>query len=289
MKTYNVIFNPKANRGGSLKSLNILTKYFKENNMQYIINTTEEPGHATKIAGEVADKKNQYIVVVGGDGTLFETLNGNNNATIAIIPVGTGNDVALTLGIPKKVRAAASYIKNNKTLAIDYALINNKIKSLSFLSYGISTDIINHMKTIKKNSRLNYFRALLYKMFSFKAKEYSIVVNGKEKLVKADFVSIHNCIYAGGGMQLCKPAVIDDGYLNLLVVTYKSKYRRICNIISILTKRLHSQPNVSITKVKNAKINSTETDEVCCIDGELVNINKMDIQVIHKGLNVFVK
>lgn len=283
---YNIIYNPNANRGGSKEALVQLVSLFEKHDIHYALHRTAAPGDATVIAKNLSQAGETKLVVAGGDGTLYEALNGVTGMDIAIIPVGTGNDVAKTLGIPLNVAGAFELIKNRQLRTIDYAQMAEGIRSLSLISYGITSNVLSDMRAYPTNTAWNYYRALLSNIFGFKAKTYTVRLGNKEKTVTADFLTIHNCKYAGGGMELCTPAVIDDGKLNLLIVHYKHKLRRVLNLLALLRGKLHEQPNVAILPVDRAIIRSPH-DPICSIDGELVPLSYVDVQVVSGSLRVY--
>ena len=284
---YNIVYNPNTNRGGSKEALVQLVSLFEKHDMHYALHRTTAPSDATTIAKTLAQAGETKLVVAGGDGTLYEALNGvSETMDIAIIPVGTGNDVAKTLGIPLNVAGAFELIKNQQLRSIDYAQITGGVKSLSLISYGITSSVLSDMRSYKTNRALNYYRALLTNMFGFKAPTYTVRMGDKERSVAADFLTVHNCKYAGGGMELCTPAVIDDGQLNLLIVQYRNKFRRILNLIALLRGTLYKQPNVKILPVERVSI-SSPNDNICSIDGELVPLSYVDVQVVSGGLRVY--
>lgn len=285
-KKYNIIFNPNANRGGSKQSIVDLVSLFEKNDMHYALHRTTGPGHATKIAKELSDSGEKELIVVGGDGTLYEAINGVTDMNVAIIPVGTGNDVAKTINLDTGVSVAFELIKLDTKKFVDYAIINDNIKSLSLISFGITSNILKKMKKFKKNRAINYYIALVHDLFSFRAKEYTVIIGDKEKKIKADFLTVHNCKYAGGGMELCNPAIINDGYLNLLIVKHVGMLRRVLNFVSVLQKKLHKQPNVKIIPIKEVTILSPH-DTTCSIDGELIELSNLNVKVVPSGLSIY--
>ena len=283
---YNIIYNPNAFRANNTtEKIRKFTTALEKQSRVYNLFTTKKAGHATDIATQLYQHNERVFIVSGGDGTIFETLNGlSSDCTLGIIPSGTGNDIAVSLGITPQ--NAIKTIIADQIRAIDYGIINDDIKFLSLVSFGIVTDIINMLDQFKTHNRLNYFKALLKKALFYKTKNYKVIIDGQVSTHYADYLSVHNCKYAGGGMTLCAPALVDDGCLDLVVISYQGLVRRIFNLIAIATNQLHKQPNVTITKVKNLQIKSLE-DSTCCIDGEILNINSLHIEVVTGDLQTY--
>ena len=292
METYHIIYNPYANRGGVKKYLDAFVGLLEQKGEPYIIHETTGEGHATLITREIIANGAKYIVIMGGDGTVHEVINGyaeSDEVVFGILPAGTGNDVATMLKIPhsiEDIEIAAANILEKNVKSIDFILSSSDTQSVLFFSYGIAAQMILEMRDFKTKSKMSYYKSLIKCMFTFKASEYEVIYDGKTRHIKADFCGVHNCIHAGGGMTLVSNAVMDDGFLELFMVENKGMVRRILNFISILQRKIHKQPNVQILPIKQVIINSPQ-DDLCCIDGEIRKTNQLDLSVRHKAVKVF--
>ena len=296
---YHIIYNPYANRGGAKRYLDAFCALLDTKEITYIVYETTGKGHATQITRDIIAKGEnlgaKYIVIMGGDGTVHEVVNGyheGDDVVFGIIPAGTGNDVASMLQIPaniEDIEAAAANILKKNIKAVDFIAAENGMQSVLFFSYGIAAAMILEMQKYKKKSKLSYYRALLKNVFRYKASEYEVALGGTApRRYKVDFCAVHNCIHAGGGMHLIVDAVMDDGFLELFIVENRGLIRRILNFISILRKKIHLQPNAQIIKVKNVTITPV-SNNLCCIDGENHYIDQLKLSVRNKGINMFYK
>ncbi|MDR2183525.1 MAG: hypothetical protein LBE55_05070 [Clostridiales bacterium] len=294
---YHIIYNPYANRGGSAHYLDAFCTLLDAKNTAYKVYETARRGHATEITRDIialADGT-KYIVIMGGDGTVHEVVNGyrqGDNVVFGILPAGTGNDVASMLKVPvglENVEAAAANILEKNIRQVDFIAAEHGMQSVLFFSYGIAAAMILEMAKYKKKSKISYYRALLKNIFSFEAGEYDVTADGGDtRRYKVDFCAVHNCIHAGGGMHLISEAVMDDGFAELFIVENRGHFRRILNFISILSKKVHLQPNAQIIKVKNVTITPV-TNNLCCVDGENHYIDQLKLSVRHRGISVFHK
>ena len=287
--TYHIMYNPLANRtkaGGAAEALARLTACLDEAGQSYVVHKSNAQGQITQFVRAL--QMPCYIVIVGGDGTIFEAINGleaGNSATIGIIPAGTGNDIARMLSIPKDIDAAVKILLQGRTINADAALINGRLKSALFASYGIAADIVLGMAELRKKTAFSYFTTLLRRVIGYKPKSITIRLNGDESTYNADFLSAHNCICAGGGMHLAHNAKMDDGKLDLVIVEYKGFGRRIANIISILTKKLYKQPNFKTIPFEGIEIISPNEYQ-CVIDGEIMEYGRLEIQVLPRFVKI---
>ena len=289
---HHIIYNPNANRGGAKPYLEALCILLNKSDIPYTVYKTRYPHHATQITKDIIAKGSKSIIIVGGDGTIHEVINGyrdGDNVTFGIIPAGTGNDVATMLKIPHKledIALAAKNILNQNTKKIDFISHSNGMRSILFFSYGIAAAMILDMQKYKNKNKLSYYKALFKNVFSFKPGIYEVDIEGKKTTYKADFCSVHNCIHAGGGMELIKNAIIDDGQLELFIAENKGHIRRVLNFIAIIRKRVHLQPNMHIIPVKNITIRAIKNN-LCCIDGELKNLDSLELSIKHKAISLY--
>ena len=293
--TYHIIYNPYANRGGAKRYLDAFCALLDARNTAYTVYETTARGHATQITRDIIalDGGTKYIVIMGGDGTVHEVVNGyreGDDVVFGIIPAGTGNDVATMLNIPEQledIEAAARNILDKNIKPVDLIVAKNGMQSVLFFSYGIAAAMILDMQKLKKKNKISYYFALLKNVFRFKPCEYDVTADGGEtRRYKVDFCAVHNCIHAGGGMHLIDGAVMDDGFLELFIVENRGLIRRIHNFIAILRKKIHLQPNAQIIKVKEVTIIPVDNN-LCCVDGENHYIDRLELVVRHKGIRVF--
>jgi len=291
--SFHIIFNPYAHRGSCKTYMEAVCKLLGSVGEAYVVYTTEARGHATELARQIVAGGGREILILGGDGTVHEVVGGittKDDVVLGILPAGTGNDVATMLGLPpglKNVAQCMAPILARKTRPIDMIAEASGKQSVLFFSYGIAANMVMTMEGYAKKTKSSYYRALINHMFGYKAETYDLMVDGgKPRKVTADFLGMHSCIHAGGGMQLVHNAVIDDGYAEVFMVHYRGKLRRIANLIAMASGKVHKQPNVEIIPAKTATISSPDNN-LCCTDGEIILTNKLELQLIHKGVKIF--
>ncbi len=188
---------------------------------------TKGPEDVKEAAGDLRDG---LLVVVGGDGTINDAVNGLGNVgfpegvTLALLPAGTGNDLAATLGIPENPGEAEHIIHENRVRTLDVARVRSVgIGERFFINVatgGLGAQIsdANDEKTKSRWGKLSYLRASLEVARDFDVREVMLHLDGEERRVRAVNVAIGNCRYAGGGWPAAPRANPEDGLLDVVVI-----------------------------------------------------------------------
>jgi YegS/Rv2252/BmrU family lipid kinase len=232
-----VIVNPKS-QGGKLASrwpeiAETLTRAFPYDDV-----LTQGPGDATRIAREALKAGAERIVAIGGDGTINEAVNGffedgkpiAPDASLAIIPFGTGGDFRRTLELPTDAAGAARVIAANHKKKVDVGKLsltdhdgNPALRMfINIASFGVSGHLDRMInKSGKKLGRLGYFTTGVRATMSYKNQRVQLRFDGDAKdrvEVTAYNVAVANGKYFGGGMKIAPDAEIDDGKFDVTVV-----------------------------------------------------------------------
>ena len=159
MEKYAVIINPKAGRGKGEKYKSQIESALQAELQPEKLFITESPGHAQNIANSIKNTTD-VIIAVGGDGTIHEVVNGmiGGTASLAVIPMGSGNDFIKMLNLPGELNQAIQVIKKNKRQKIDIG----KIGDLYFpngVGLGFDAWVVKESLNVK---RLRGFFIYLY-------------------------------------------------------------------------------------------------------------------------------
>lgn len=238
---YHIIFNQHAGSGTSKKAWAQVQQVLVDKQILYTAYETEFIGHGAVLAKEIIKKENQQngiILVLGGDGTLHEVMNGlgeeASDMPIAYIPCGSGNDFARGVGISRKPLVALDQILNAteaKTFDIVYYQEKNQQQIGYFVNnIGIGFDAAVVKKTNHSTSKealnkyklgsLSYLSSVISVFLKQQAFPIEIDIDGKKQQFEDAFlVTTSNHPYFGGGVPIIPNAVADDGLLDLIVVT----------------------------------------------------------------------
>lgn len=289
VRFYTFLINPAAGNGHVKKVWPSLEKYLDSQQVNYAVQYTTHPGHASELVKEINRIHPQAIIVVmGGDGTLHEVLNGlqqnNLEHTLAYIPCGSGNDFARGANISADPLVALKKILHQTTpTLIDigfYKDLNHQNYSFFTNNLGIGFDAsivfcANHsyIKRLLNKYRLG-FLAYAFSFFKAFLRQRTFTVNVKTNQRSYTFkhaflCTITNHPYFGGGVCLMPKAKLNDGKLDLVIIEKFTTIRfLLIFLLMILPKQLHVySKKVHHFQAEEFEI-STNARNHCHADGE---------------------
>lgn len=283
-----VIINPVS----GTKSKKDIPGYFKSlDNEKFDIQIiyTEYPGHATEIAEKAIKNKADYMIAVGGDGTINEVAKAmiNSNVVLGIIPVGSGNGLARSLSIPMNKAKAINIISKGVTRRIDYGTVNNHI----FLcTCGVGFDALVSEKSINQSKRgkLMYARNMFDIFRKFNSEKYKIETPTDTFETNAFVVTCANAPQYGNNAFIAPDAKMDDGYMNIAIIKPLSVLNIPKLAVQMFSKNIgKSRKMVEIVTPEVTIIRENEGS--MHLDGNAVQAgNEIRIKIVRQGLNVLV-
>ena len=167
------------------------------------------------------------VVVVGGDGALHDLLPVvvGHDLTLGLLPAGTGNDTARSLGIPVKDRAAATKVLlGGHTRSIDLAQTGRDQYVVTVVASGFDSKVnerANAMTWPRGNMRYNI--SIVAELREFQPLAFTLTLDGEVIEREAMLVAVGNGPSFGGGLRICEGASMDDGLLDVVVINPLSK------------------------------------------------------------------
>ncbi len=186
----------------------------------------DDAQHAREQLSKAVETGVDTVVVVGGDGALHDVLPvlADRDLTLGLLPAGTGNDTARSLGIPVKDRAAATRILlGGHTRDIDLARVGEEYV-VTVVASGFDSKVnerANDMSWPRGNMRYNI--AILAELREFEPLAFTLTLDGKVIEREAMLVAVGNGPSFGGGLRICEGASMDDGLLDVVVINPVSK------------------------------------------------------------------
>jgi len=230
-----IIINPKSGKRKFRQQRKYLFQTLKHAGIQFDYRVTKFAGHAVKIAKYFADKNFQNFLILGGDGTMSEVINGIFSADIkdvallkfALIPRGTGNDWGRFWGLTTDYKKSIDIFLKGKVQFIDIGKVEYEMEEtkkshffINSIGFGLDAAVVNlthRLKEIFGSHSFMYTVALLGAVFSYKPHKVRIFSDEK-KLTESMFsMNIANGCYSGGGMKQNPKAIPYDGLLDVML------------------------------------------------------------------------
>lgn len=244
---------------------------------------------AVIITKDYLDKGFKKIVAVGGDGTVNEVARGmvNTHATMGIIPKGSGNGLSRHLHIPMSIVEAINVLNNGKTASIDYGLIND---TPFFCTAGIGFDahIGHHFANLSGRGFQNYIRTILKEFLSYKPQPYKLSNELIQVEKDAFLITAANASQWGNNAFIAPGASVQDGLLDIMVVSPFPKFLSPAYGIMLFSKMIDKSHFVETFRVSNLLIEREKSGYVH-YDGEPTSMGKeITLRVEPSALNIYV-
>jgi len=221
-----IIVNPAADGGRLGREWPKIAERLGDWGLSAPVVFTEAPWHATELAAEAVAEGVQRVVVAGGDGTVCEAAEGLYRARsgeLAILPLGTGNDAARTLGVPTDLEEAARVAVGGEIRSVDLITIGEHAV-LNAIGVGLTGDINDRAIGIKEaklpllRGILVYLVAALASLFRYRMQRVSMIAGDRNYDGTMLILAVHGGPTTGGGFALTPEAVPDDGLLDACLV-----------------------------------------------------------------------
>jgi diacylglycerol kinase (ATP) len=289
-----VICNPSS--GGGSCEPDAVREALADFDIEWI--DTEGAGDALEAAEEWSDG---LLIVVGGDGTVNEVINGLGRAgfpkdvTLAVLPMGTGNDLAATLAIPDDIEEAEEAIRKNRIRTFDVARIRSEgvgerfFINVSTGGFGAETSSLADEEMKSRWGKLTYFRASLERARDFDVREVRVVLDGVERMLRAVNVAVGNCRYAGGGWLAAPKANPEDGHLDLVVIEDVGLKEALALAPAALARSDYlDKEGVFSARARKIRVETEPGGLEFTADGELIGDEPAEFEVIPHTLKVVV-
>lgn len=293
------IVNPAAGAASALPSLLQRIKFAAEEcNIDYEIYNTKTIGDATVHAKEVcANNPDEHFrfYACGGDGTVNGVANAlacMQNAELAIIPSGTGNDFVKAFSNLENFNDITKVIKG-KALPMDLIKYGDKY-SINILNIGFDCDVVARVEEIKRKpymiKGMAYPTAVMQVFMKGYGVEFKVETDDGQVFDGEHVLALFaNAKYYGGGFKSAPNAYVNDGLMEVVVVDKVSRP----NFIKLLPKYkagtyvdyIDKYPFIHYIRCKKAKFSCNSVMGVCG-DGEISPATTLDIEVIPNAINV---
>jgi diacylglycerol kinase (ATP) len=249
---------------------------------------TRFAGHASKIARYYVQKGYKNIMVLGGDGTMSEVINGIFNATtkstqdlkIALIPRGTGNDWGRFWGLTADYRKSIEVLLKGKTQPIDIGKVEYDMEGekeahyfINSIGLGLDAAVVNLTHRLKEffgSHSFLYSVSLLLAVFSYRSHKVKLYSHEKNIDDGMFTMNIANGCYSGGGLKQTPNALPYDGLLDVMMARKPTFVDIIGALVALFRGKLLEHPAIVSFQTRELIVQS-DKKALMEADGIIVN------------------
>jgi len=261
------IVNPNAGKKISERLIDTIRKEFPQN-IYYQIVVWKDKDHFKEVLDILHSQDYTDAVAVGGDGTVNQVAKSllGTNISLGIIPAGSGNGLARTLGISMEVEEAIKQIAKGNTVKIDHGTVNG-IPFFCTSGIGFDAHIGNLFTKSVKRGLQSYIKITISELFRYRAKNYSLTFNGQTIERKAFLITVANAGQYGNDFYIAPEAKINDGLFHVVILKPFNVFHLPGLMIKILGKKAHLSGRIETYVTNNISI-KRETKDTIHFDGE---------------------
>ena len=216
------ILNPSSGRNRRRPRLAAhLRDFVSAHSIDADVTQTEGPGHATQLARTATIVGCTHVVAVGGDGTMNEVAQAilHTPTALALIPCGSGNGLALHLGVPTALAAALDLIVcgGGRIALIDTGTANGN-PFFNAMGLGLDADISRRFNTLTSRGLPAYLRTGLAAFRALRSERVTIATQQHREALDVFLVAIANSDQYGNDARIAPGARVDDGSLDLVAI-----------------------------------------------------------------------
>ncbi|MEY2585814.1 MAG: diacylglycerol kinase [Verrucomicrobiota bacterium] len=288
MPGISVILNPSAGSAAGLDD--IVTRIGRLRGAE--IRLTSKPGSAARLAKTALRKGRELIIAAGGDGTLNEVINGIGenlgDAAVGLIPLGTGNDFARTIGVPADIEEAIDLIRAGETRPVDLVRVtSDAVRYFVNVSAGGFSGLVNEKLTAEMKKTwgpLAYLRSAAAALPELRGYQTTLAFDNTESLrIELYNVVVANGRYVAGGTLIAPDASIDDGLLDIVLIPKRPATELAVLAAQVALGTHLSSETIVFRRASKLTVNSSP-GMWFNVDGELVGNEPARFEILSRAL-----
>lgn len=248
---------------------------------------TDHANHGFELAKSAIEEGYDAVIAVGGDGTINEIGSAlvGSKVPLGIVPEGSGNGLALYLGIPMNESAALRRINRFESVSIDCGKVGDR-SFFNIAGIGFDASVSDKFASETFRGPVGYLRTVINVLSKYKPKKYTLNIDGKIYEREAFMISVANSPQYGNNAYIAPNASINDGLLDVCIVHKFPLYTLPMMIFHLFNKTADQSEYVEIIPGKKICIEQ-EGKAPVHLDGEPMDLgNKINIQVEGNALNI---
>lgn len=284
------VFNPTSGGGRFKRDLPLIVQSLRSLGFDVEETPTARAGHATELARDAAADGFDVVCAIGGDGTVNEVINGiaGGASTLAIVPTGTVNVLALELGIPLDPPDACRLAAEGHAIQIDLGLAGERYFAL-MAGVGLDAEVVTTMNPLLKRA-LKEAAFAVHGVTTALTKDFPLIrVECDEETAEGYFVVLGNASNYGGAFGITPDADMRDGLLDVCVLTDKSFLGVAHYWLSALLHSHLRHPKVRYFRTAVARLSVAPGEDGVALvqtDGEAAGKLPIECRVVPRALTV---
>ncbi len=303
---WGVIANPYSGTRQLRTDWAKIVRLLKRAEIEFDHRATEYAGHAVELARKFVEDGVKNILVVGGDGTLNEVVNGiftadvddRSDVSLALIPYGTGNDWARYWGLLKSRRKMSERLYDREKVKIDVGYLDytkngepHRQYFINGVGFGFDAkvcELTNRLKQKIGGNSMVYTLCLILAVFNFKS-EVMTLTSDNETIEEDIFtISVGNGCYSGGGLKQTPDSDPTDGVFNITSIKRPTVMKILFGLKELFAGRLDKHPLAIPFVTKKFEV-KTSPNILIETDGVLINGDgDYKISIIHNAISMIV-
>jgi len=268
--------NPASGRGRGAKALHQINALLKERGVEAVVLRTTGPTDAIRLAREAAESGAELLLVCGGDGTIRDAIEGVVSASrvagataVGLLPAGTGNDLARTLGIPTRREQALAVALDGAERNLDVWRWNGT-PFVNIAGVGLDAAVAGAVNRKFRTLRgpLAYIAGALYALPRFQPFPLTLQLPDTEWTGTVWLAAFASGKCYGGGMRIAPDADPHDGLLDVVVVEKTSRVELLRQLPGLFSGRHVTHPKVRIVRAASVEVQAPPQEVT--LDGELL-------------------
>lgn len=283
------IVNPISGTQDKEDIVRLIPRFLDKDKFDYQIARTDYSGHATTLTKEWVDNGLDAVIAIGGDGTVNEIARAlvHTSTALGIIPCGSGNGLARHLHIPMEPAGAIKVVNRFEIERLDYGKIN---ETPFFCTCGMGFDAFVSAKFAhsEKRGMLTYLENTLREGLKYRPDTYEIEIEGETAKYKAFLIACANASQYGNNAYIAPHASMSDGLLDVTIMEPFTVLEAPQIAFQLFNRTLLQNSRIKTFRGKHIHIHRKHPG-VVHFDGDPMDAGtEIDVQVIHKGLNMII-
>ncbi|MDQ7817770.1 MAG: diacylglycerol kinase family lipid kinase [Melioribacteraceae bacterium] len=290
---------------GLLKNINSRTKEIelllgKDFNISYHI--SQRSTDSIDLSRKCIEEGTDYIIGIGGDGTLNEVINGvmlsdkkkRKNVKVGLLPTGSGNDFAKTMKLDSEVLTLKNLIESEQSVSIDIGKIeckdNNGNDAIRYFNniadVGLGGEVVVKVNKSSKifSPTFRYLKSSVEAFFTYRKKRIRFTSPHFVWEGAVLILCLANANYFGSGLGIAPHAQVDDGKMAVVIAGEISLFDYLRNLSRIRNKEIINHPGIIYKEVESCTIEPIEDNLLIETDGELAGILPLKMSVLNKEI-----